>query len=214
MTRTEREHVLDPNRTITIVSGLPRSGTSMMMQMLDAAGLEVATDGRRIADSDNPKGYFELDTVKRLREDSSFLQAVVGQAVKVVSPLVPFLPPEYDYRIISMERDLAEVLTSQRVMLDRRGHSDLRQSDEEEIAGAYRHQLEKVNLWMAGQPNVRTCFVSHRKALNSPAETSLAVSVFLDETGAFAATTNGSKARELAATRMAAVVDPHLYHEC
>ena len=136
MTRTKREHVLDPNRTITIVSGLPRSGTSMMMQMLEAAGLEVATDGRRIADSDNPKGYFELDAVKRLQEDSSFLQTVVGQAVKVVSPLVPFLPSEYDYRIISMERDLDEVLASQRVMLDRRGHSDLRQSDEEKIAKA------------------------------------------------------------------------------
>jgi hypothetical protein len=214
MTRTKREHVLDPNRAITIVSGLPRSGTSMMMQMLEAAGLEVATDGRRIADSDNPKGYFELDAVKRLQEDSSFLQTVVGQAVKVVSPLVPFLPSEYDYRIISMERDLDEVLASQRVMLDRRGHSDLHQSGEEKIARAYRHQLEKVKLWMARQPNVRTCFVSHRQVLTSPAETSLAVSVFLDETDALAAMKNGSKSRELAATRMAAVVDPHLYHEC
>jgi hypothetical protein len=214
MTRTKREHVLDPNRTITIVSGLPRSGTSMMMQMLEAAGLEVATDGRRIADSDNPKGYFELDAVKRLREDSSFLQTVVGQAVKVVSPLVPFLPAEYDYRIISMERDLDEVLASQRVMLDRRGHSDLHQSGKEEIARAYRHQLEKVKLWMARQPNVRTCFVSHRQVLTSPAKTSLAVSVFLDETNAFAGMKSGSEARELAATRMTAVVDPHLYHEC
>ena len=186
----------------------------MMMQMLEAAGLEVATDGRRIADSDNPKGYFELAAVKRLRADSSFLEAAIGQAVKVVSPLVPYLPSEYDYRIISMERDLDEVLASQRIMLDRRGNSDVRQADDEALARAYRHQLEKVNLWLAGQPNVRTCFVSHRQALSSPAETSLAVSVFLDETGAFAATTNGSEACELAARRMAAVVDPHLYHEC
>lgn len=214
MTRNEREHVLDPNRTITIVSGLPRSGTSMMMQMLEAAGLEVATDGRRLADSDNPKGYFELAAVKRLRADSSFLEAAIGQAVKVVSPLVPFLPSEYDYRIISMERDLEEVLASQRVMLDRRGNSDVRQADDEALARAYRHQLEKVNLWLAGRPNVRTCFVSHRQALTSPEETSWAVSVFLDETGAFAAMPKGSQARELAARRMAAVVDPRLYHEC
>ena len=93
MTRNAREHVIDTPQPITIVSGLPRSGKSLLLPMLEAAGLEVATDGRRLADSDNPKGYFELDAVKRLRADSSFLEAAIGQAVKVVSPLVPFLPP-------------------------------------------------------------------------------------------------------------------------
>jgi hypothetical protein len=214
MTQTERERVLEPSRTITIVSGLPRSGTSMMMQMLEAAGLEVATDGRRIADSDNPNGYYELEAVKRLREDSSFLKSVIGQVVKVVSPLIPLLPPEYDYRVISMERDLDEIMASQRVMLDRRGSSGVRQPDDEALARAYRRQLEKVNLWMAGQPNVRTCFVSHRQALTSPREIGMAVATFLDETGAFRGMTNESNGRELAETRMAAVIDPRLYHEC
>jgi hypothetical protein len=214
MTQTERDRVLEPSRTITIVSGLPRSGTSMMMQMLEAAGLEVATDGRRIADSDNPNGYYELAAVKRLREDSSFLKSVVGQVVKVVSPLIPLLPPEYDYRVISMERDLDEIMASQRVMLDRRGSSGVRQPDDEALARAYRRQLEKVNLWMAGQPNVRTCFVSHRQALTSPMETSVAVATFLARTCAFRGMTNESNGRELAETRMAAVIDPRLYHEC
>ena len=214
MTQTEREPVLEPGRTITIVSGLPRSGTSMMMQMLEAAGMEVATDGRRIADSDNPNGYYELDAVKRLRKDSSFLKSIVGQVVKVVSPLIPFLPPNYDYRVILMERDLDEIMASQRVMLDRQGRGDIRRADDVALARAYRRQLEKVNLWLADQANVRTCFVSHRQALTSPGETGLAVSKFLDESGAFQGMTNESKARELAATRMAAVVDPHLYHEC
>jgi hypothetical protein len=214
MTETEREPALERGRTITIVSGLPRSGTSMMMQMLGAAGLEVATDDRRIADSDNPNGYYELDAVKRLREDSSFLKSIVGQVVKVVSPLIPLLPSKYDYRVISMERDLDEIMASQRVMLDRRGSSGVRQPDDEALARAYRRQLEKVNLWMAGQPNVRTCFVSHRQALTSPREIGMAVATFLDETGAFQGMTNESKTRELAATRMAAVIDPHLYHEC
>jgi hypothetical protein len=214
MTQTEREQVLDPNRTMTVVSGLPRSGTSMMMQMLEAAGLEVATDGHRVADSDNPNGYYELDAVKRLQEDSSFLKVVVGQVVKVVSPLIPFLPPEYDYRVISMERDLDEILTSQRLMLDRQGRGDIRQADDVALARAYRHQLEKVNLWLADQANIRTCFVSHRQALTSPRETAMAVATFLDETGAFQGMTNEVKDRDLAATRMAAVIDPHLYHEC
>ena len=213
MSQTEHAHVLDPNRTITIVSGMPRSGTSMMMQMLEAAGLEVATDSRRIADSDNPNGYYELDAVKRLREDSSFLKSVVGRVVKVVAPLIPFLPPEYDYRVISMERDLDEVLASQRVMLDRRGNSEVRQSEDEALARAYRHQLEKVNLWLAGQGNVRTCFVSYRLALTSPMEISATVFTFLDETGAFGAMINRSEARELAPTRMAAVIDPHLHRQ-
>jgi len=214
MTQTERERVLDPNRTITIVSGLPRSGTSMMMQMLEAAGLEVATDGHRIADSDNPNGYYELDAVKRLREDSSFLKSIVGQVVKVVSPLIPFLPPEYDYRVISMERDLDEIMASQRVMLDRQVNRDVRQSDDEALARAYRRQREKVNLWLADQANVRTCFVSYRQALTSPRKTEMAVATFLDETGAFQGIVNESTVRELAATRMAAVIDPRLHQEC
>ena len=76
---------LDPARTITIVSGLPRAGTSMMMQMLEAAGFEIATDGRRVADQDNPKGYYELDAVRRLREDASCLDEAVGRAVKIIA---------------------------------------------------------------------------------------------------------------------------------
>ena len=121
----------------------------MMMQMLEAAGLEVATDGRRAADADNPKGYYELDAVKRLREDSSFLQSIVGQAVKVVAPLLSFLPPEYDYRVIFMERDLDEIMASQRSMLDRVAGGDVRESDDEALARAYGHQLAQVRRWLA-----------------------------------------------------------------
>jgi hypothetical protein len=113
-----------------------------------------------------------------------------------------------------MERDLDEILASQRIMLDRRGSGEARQADDEALARAYRHQLEKVSSWLAGRANVRTCFVSHRQALTSPGETSVAVASFLDETGAFRGMTNESKCRDHAATRMAAVIDPHLYHDC
>jgi len=90
--------------TIGIVSGLPRSGTSMIMQMLDAAGLPVLTDGLRPPDSDNPRGYYEFEPVKALKTDASFLEAAVGRVVKVVAPLLPSLPPAYDYRIVFVER--------------------------------------------------------------------------------------------------------------
>lgn len=213
MSQIEAVRALDPSRTITVVSGLPRSGTSMMMQMLEAAGLELATDGHRAANSDNPLGYFELEAVKRLREDSSFLKSVIGRVVKVVTPLIPFLPPEYVYRVISMERDLDEILASQRVMLDRRGSGEIHDVDDETLARAYRRQLEKVNLWMAGQSNVRVCAVSHRLALGSPSEVGLRVTAFLEETGAFEPMQGRSEADALVATRMAAVVDSHLYRQ-
>lgn len=211
MSQTECARALDPSRTITVVSGLPRSGTSMMMQMLEAAGLAVAMDDSRSADCDNPRGYYELDAVKRLREDSSFLKSVVGQAVKIVTPLIPLLPPEYDYRVISMERDLDEILASQRAMLERCGKGNVHQSDDEVLARAYRLQLEKVNLWLAGQANIRVCSVSHRLALCSPAEIGRAVFTFLEETGAFGTKLKRAEARELTRTRMAAVVDPRLH---
>lgn len=210
MSRTEATRALDSHRAITVVSGLPRSGTSMMMQMVAAAGLELATDGHRAADSDNPNGYFELDAVKRLKEDSSFLKTIVGQVVKVVAPLIPYLPPEYDYRIISMGRDLGEVLASQRTMLDRRVSVDVSQPDDDVLAEAYRRQFEKVNLWLAGRVNVRACTVSYRQALRSPAEVGIEVAAFLGETGAFGIEANRSEHLALAAARMAAVIDPQL----
>ena len=213
MSQTELPRALDPSRTITVVSGLPRSGTSMMMQMLEAAGLEVATDTRRTANSDNPQGYYELEAVKRLREDSSFLKSVTGRVVKVVTPLIPFLPPEYDYRVISMERDLVEILASQRVMLENQGSGETHDVEDAALERAYARQLEKVNLWLAEQPNVRACVVPHRLALGSPSEVGILVAAFLDETGAFGPSDDRSGVRALAATRMAAAIDSDLHRQ-
>lgn len=213
MSRSEVVRALNPSRTITVVSGLPRSGTSMMMQMLEAAGFEVATDGHRAADADNPRGYYELDAVKRLRDDSSFLKSVVGHVVKVVSPLVPYLVPEFDYRVISMERELNEIMASQRAMLDRCGGDDAHPADEAALVRAYRHQLDTVKVWLAGRANVRACHVSHRRTLRSPAEVSVAVYAFLEETGAFSTMTMEPDGRDLVRARMAAVVDSRLHRQ-
>ena len=197
---------LDPARTITVVSGMPRSGTSMMMQMLEAAGLRMAIDDERMADPDNPRGYFELEAVKRLPEDASFLEAVVGRVVKIVAPLLPSLPPEYDYRVIFMERDLREVLDSQRAMLDRIGGGDHR-VDDETLSRVFERQLRRVENWLASQENFRTSFVSHRLAMTSPVGFAAGVVAFLEETGAFPPSADSVTASE----QMAAIVDPALH---
>src|SRR5262249_61604387 len=106
---------------IVIVSGLPRSGTSLMMQMLQAGGMPLLTDALRPADADNPNGYWEYEPVKRLQQDNSWIPKAEGRAVKVVSALLPYLPPQHTYKIIFMQRPMQEVLASQTAMLERRG---------------------------------------------------------------------------------------------
>ena len=97
---------------ITIVSGLPRSGTSLMMQMLEAGGMPVLTDGIRDADEDNPRGYYELEAVKRTKDDPAWLHGAPGKVVKMIYLLLYDLPTTYNYRIIFMRRPLSEVVAS------------------------------------------------------------------------------------------------------
>src|SRR5437868_1127771 len=105
---------------LTIVSGLPRSGTSMMMRMLEAGGMPVLTDKVRSADEDNPNGYFEFEAVKRTKQDASWLDDSGGRAVKMVYRLLYDLPVNRNYRVLFMRRNLKEVLASQREMLRRK----------------------------------------------------------------------------------------------
>ena len=114
---------------ITIVSGLPRSGTSLMMQMLEAGGMELLTDGRRVPDEHNPRGYFEHEGVKHSRNDLSWLDHAAGKAVKVIHLLLLHLPAGRDYRVVFMERDIQEVIASQRAMLKQQGRTGAALSD-------------------------------------------------------------------------------------
>src|ERR1700675_612032 len=109
---------------ITIVSGLPRSGTSLMMQMLDAGGLPVLSDGERKADTDNPRGYLEWERIKQLPKQPALIAEAEGKVVKVISQLLLSLPEGHEYRVIFMQRPLPEVLKSQDEMLRRRGTFD------------------------------------------------------------------------------------------
>lgn len=166
-----------PEERITIVSGLPRSGTSMMMQMLAAGGLAVLADETRAADDDNPRGYFEFDKAKRLRMDRSWLPAARGKAVKIVAHLLPLLPPRLRYRIIFMERDLDEVIASQHTMLDRKGRAGAALSDRK-LAETFARQVREVKSVLLAR-KLPSLFVSHAEALRCPQEVAARVNGFL-----------------------------------
>lgn len=112
-----------PARTFTLVSGLPRSGTSLMMQMLAAGGLVAKTDGERAADEDNPEGYLEWEALKRIGTEPALLDepGLEGLAIKCVSALLPALPAQHRYRVIFMMRPVEEIAKSQQRMIQRRG---------------------------------------------------------------------------------------------
>lgn len=113
--------VATPRTDIIVVSGLPRSGTSLMMNMLGAGGIELLTDGVRRPDVDNPSGYFELERVKSLARDATWLESARGKAIKVITVLLRHLPRAYRYKVLFMRRELDEVLASQARMLEHRG---------------------------------------------------------------------------------------------
>ncbi len=153
--------------TVTIVSGLPRSGTSLMMSMLQAGGMDLLVDGVRTPDEDNPKGYYEFERVKRIDDDQEWLEEARGRVVKMISELLRRLPPTHTYRVIFMQREMEEILASQREMLARRGEPTDRVR-EEDVARMYRRHLGQVQAWIAQQPNVEALYVSYNDLLSDP----------------------------------------------
>src|SRR5262245_48410061 len=133
---------------IIVVSGLPRSGTSLMMQMLDSGGVEVVTDHVRTADTDNPRGYYEFEQVKKVKQDASWLPATRGKAFKMVSQLLYDLPASERYRVIFMERDLDEMLASQEKMLTRLGRTA---APREEMKRSFTLHLRRLYEWLGRQ---------------------------------------------------------------
>src|ERR1700689_3295526 len=134
-------------QVITIVSGLPRSGTSLMMQMLAAGGVPVLTDGQRTADDDNPRGYYEWERIKQLPQDPGCIAEAEGKAVKVISQLLFSLPAGRDYRIVFMERPLAEVVALQAEMIRRRGSAAPAVTPAILLQALQAH-LNQVNVWL------------------------------------------------------------------
>jgi hypothetical protein len=182
---------------IVVVSGLPRSGTSMAMKMLDAGGLDLVTDEVREADEDNPKGYFEDERVKELADtrDKGWLHGSRGRVIKVVSSLLQYLPADNYYLVVFMRRDLREVLASQAKMLDRRGETS--ETDDEAMMKMYEEHLEKVTFQLRFRPNFDVIQVAYRDVLEHPDREAERINQFF-----------GGRLDERA---MAEVVDPDLY---
>jgi LPS sulfotransferase NodH len=167
-----------PSDPITIVSGLPRSGTSMMMKILEAGGIPILTDNLRTPDEDNPRGYFELEQVKALKEgESIWLKDASGKAVKVISSLLGELPAVYQYRIIFMRRAISEILASQKQMLIRRGGST--EGDDQKMAENFQEHLKRVRIWLANQSNMGVLYIDYNDLMADPAPHITQVAEFL-----------------------------------
>lgn len=154
----------DRNDFITIVSGLPRSGTSMMMRMLEAGGMEIVTDNIRRADEDNLRGYYEDERVKKMKEDSLWLDGCKGKVLKVISMLLYDLPPDRKYKVIFMRREMKEILASQRVMLQRRGQKEDNVPDEE-MAEKFEKHLHQVEGWLAERSYMDVLYVKYNDVI-------------------------------------------------
>jgi hypothetical protein len=182
---------------VVIVSGLPRSGTSMMMKMLEAGGLEIVTDGERTADQDNPHGYFEVERVKDLENetDKSYIREARGRVLKVISFLLKELPGDCTYRVVFMRRGLAEVVASQNKMLDHRGEPN--PIRDEKAVDLYKKHLISVRVFAGMSPLFEVLEVSYSDVLSDPERLAQEVNAFL-----------GGRLDE---KRMAEAVDQDLY---
>jgi hypothetical protein len=171
----------------------------MMMKMLEAGGLPPVSDHLRTADDDNPKGYFEFERVKKLPEgDYDWLPEARGKAVKVISALLEHLPKEYSYKVIFMNRQMGEILASQRQMLIRSNNPTDKVSDEQ-LAEMYRKHLAKIDAWLKRQPNLSVLYVDYNQLMADPRPHIEKIAAFLGE--------------PLDIEKMAGIVDPSLYRQ-
>ncbi|MBE2222978.1 MAG: sulfotransferase [Anaerolineae bacterium] len=182
---------------VYVVSGLPRSGTSMMMKMLEAGGLSLLIDEIREADGDNPKGYFEFERVKQLdKGDTAWVAEAVGKVVKVISALLKYLPSDYQYKVVFVRRNMDEILASQRKMLVNRGE-DSDKMDDDQMAGLFEKHLAATEKWLQAQDNFQVLYVHYSDILTDPMTQAQRINTFL-----------GGQFDALA---MAGQVDPELY---
>lgn len=195
----ESDNSSNRNKEITIVSGLPRSGTSLMMQMLVAGGMQALTDNIRSSDMDNPKGYYEFERVKKLREgDTSWLKEAENKVMKVIALLLLYLPPEYNYKIVFMRRSIPEILASQRKMLINRGEDPDKVPDEE-LARLFQKHLNQIDSWINEHENTSKIDINYKEIVTNPIPDVARINQFL-----------GGKLDE---KNMTDVVDPSLYRQ-
>ena len=170
-----------------------------MQSMLEAGGVEPLTDAVRKADENNPKGYFEYERVKALKDgDTAWLELAEGKSVKIISWLLKFIPERYDYQILFMKRDMNEILASQKKMLIDRGEPTDKVSDDE-LAQLYTNHLNDIDKWMTEQKNIRFLYVDYNNMLKDPTPAIKSIGKIFDD--------------QLDAGKMAQVIDPNLYRQ-
>ncbi|MHC4267335.1 MAG: sulfotransferase domain-containing protein [Planctomycetota bacterium] len=168
------------DNTITIVSGLPRSGTSMMMKILEAGGMEIVTDNTRKANEDNPLGYYEYEKVKEIKEDNSWLKETRGKAFKMISQLLYDLPSNENYKVIFMQRNMNEILASQEKMLERRGNKKDEISDEK-MGEFFNKHLSKIMEWLDERKYMDVLYINYNDILGNPGEQIIILNHFLND---------------------------------
>ncbi|MEM9444063.1 MAG: sulfotransferase [Verrucomicrobiota bacterium] len=188
------------SKPITIVSGLPRSGTSLMMKMLEAGGLEVVIDGIREANEDNPNGYYEYEIAKKVKEDQSWLPDTQGKVFKMVSMLLKDLPLDkgYQYKVVFMRRKMPEILASQTKMLERDGKNKADGPTDEQMTALFTKHLKEMEEWIARQECIHVLYVWYHDVVENPGEQTARIQDFLD-------------AAKLDGDRMNQVADRSLY---
>jgi len=164
---------------LVVVTGLPRSGTSMMMRMLEAGGVPVIVDGLRKADLDNPNGYYEHESVKSLKQDSSWVRSARGKAVKMVCLLLYDLPLSLPYSVIFMRRNLEEIVSSQDEMLRHRG-ACVSPDESSRLIVLFQAELRAVEQWLAARRNFRVLYVDYNQTVSKPDEACAKIKRFLN----------------------------------
>lgn len=165
------QYSMEPNE-IVVVSGIPRSGTSMMMQMLKAGGVEILTDNHREADEHNRNGYYELDAVKGTCRDASWVNKAKNKAVKIIYQLLYDLPDDYQYRVVFMLRDITEILISQAKMLNK--------SFDNKLAEQFRVEIEKCMNWLDRSSNFKVLYIQYADVISDPLNQCCRIFNFLD----------------------------------
>jgi Sulfotransferase domain len=165
---------------ITVVSGLPRSGTSLMMQMIVAGGIPALTDGLRSADENNLKGYLEWEAAKALPQSPAAITAAEGKVVKVISALLKSLPGPHEYRVVFMRRPLEEVITSQNRMLERLGR-EVAPVPQASVVTAFTNHLKEIKKWLSEQPNMSVHYVDYPSVVQQPGVESARIAEFLGQ---------------------------------
>lgn len=176
-----------------IVSGLPRSGTSAMMQMLDLGGADILTDGLRTPDESNPKGYLEFEAVKNMAKKADWLKDINGKTIKIISHLLQYMPPENTYKVIFMERDINEVLMSQQKMLGKSAKDGYPVM----LGKTLTDQVSKIKIWLERQPNIEVIYINYADLINNPLQIAEQVAAFTEQ--------------GMAIDKMSAAIDKNLY---